>query len=196
MVIVPAADNEGGRYAVAVSSEMTGVRRGPDLDLLALHATASSSVALDDVAIPPEWILRDSLSHFLQAIRPSFLLLQSALCLGLAEAAIDAAGEELTGVAVSLEPDYADLQRRRRQLTADLAARLRRPPTDHFGAQTIVKTRLEAARLAIDTVALEAKVTGGAGYRRNSDTGRRVREAAFLPIQSPTETQLVWELAR
>ncbi len=59
-----------------------------------------------------------------------------------------------------------------------------------------MRVRLEAARLAVEAVALEAKAVGSRGYARGSETARRLREAAFLPIQAPTEVQLRAELAR
>ena len=60
----------------------------------------------------------------------------------------------------------------------------------------IVGARLENAQLATAAVALEAKVAGGRGYVRTCATARRLREAAFLPVQAPTEGQLRWELSR
>jgi len=45
-------------------------------------------------------------------------------------------------------------------------------------------------------VATEAKVLGGRGFLATSGTARRLREVAFLPIQSPTEAQLLTELSR
>ena len=59
----------------------------------------------------------------------------------------------------------------------------------------LVRLRLECARLATATTALEAKVVGGRAYVTTHPTARRLREAAFLPIQAPTEGQLRWELA-
>ncbi|MGO2608462.1 MAG: hypothetical protein ACTIMA_07630, partial [Brachybacterium tyrofermentans] len=50
--------------------------------------------------------------------------------------------------------------------------------------------RLESALLAGRATRLEQKVVGGRGYALGSDTSRRAREAAFLPVQSPTETHL------
>ena len=61
---------------------------------------------------------------------------------------------------------------------------------------SVVAIRLDAARLAGAATRLESKVMGGAGYASGSATARRLREAAFLPIQSPTEGQLQWELSR
>jgi alkylation response protein AidB-like acyl-CoA dehydrogenase len=59
----------------------------------------------------------------------------------------------------------------------------------------IVALRLDCARLASEAVALEAKVVGGRSYLASSGTARRLREAAFLPVQAPTEGQLRWELS-
>jgi alkylation response protein AidB-like acyl-CoA dehydrogenase len=56
--------------------------------------------------------------------------------------------------------------------------------------------RLEVGRLGVDATRHEVTVRGGAGYLAGGATARRFREAAFLPIQSPTEAQLRWELSR
>ena len=42
----------------------------------------------------------------------------------------------------------------------------------------------------------ELQVVGGAGYVTESPTARRLREASFLPVQSPIEGHLRYELAR
>ncbi|HEU5316227.1 MAG TPA: acyl-CoA dehydrogenase, partial [Chloroflexota bacterium] len=67
---------------------------------------------------------------------------------------------------------------------------------DGVPIRDIVRARLECAQLATAAVALEAKVAGGRGYVRTCDNARRLREAAFLPVQAPTEGQLRWELSR
>jgi hypothetical protein len=43
-------------------------------------------------------------------------------------------------------------------------------------------------------LASSAALTGGRGYLTASATNRRLREAAFLPVQSPSEVQLLREL--
>jgi alkylation response protein AidB-like acyl-CoA dehydrogenase len=58
----------------------------------------------------------------------------------------------------------------------------------------IVRTRLHAAQTAGAAVALEVRLAGGTGFLATSPTARRHREAAFLPIQTPTESQLLLEL--
>src|SRR5690606_24299478 len=78
-------------------------------------------------------------------------------------------------------------------------ARLRRSATDPCRAdlsrRDLLEQRLEWSGIACGAVALEAKLAGGRGYMLGSDTARRLREAAFLPIQSPTEVQLRWLLS-
>lgn len=60
----------------------------------------------------------------------------------------------------------------------------------------MLELRLAAAEVATVATALEVRVSGGAGYAQSSSASRRFREAAFIPVQSPSETQLKWELAR
>jgi hypothetical protein len=42
---------------------------------------------------------------------------------------------------------------------------------------------------------LELRTAGGQGYASRAAVSRRYREAAFIPVQSPSEAQLRWELA-
>jgi len=56
--------------------------------------------------------------------------------------------------------------------------------------------RVDITRLAVESVGLEAEIKGGKGYFRNSDTARRLREVAFLPVLTPSLIQLEKELQR
>ena len=58
----------------------------------------------------------------------------------------------------------------------------------------LLELRLEAAEVAVAAANVEVRVAGGAGYAKSSS--RRFREAAFIPVQSPSEAQLRWELER
>jgi alkylation response protein AidB-like acyl-CoA dehydrogenase len=171
---------------------------GPCVDaypaLLALQSTASSALTYRDVRLDPDWIITHDFRPFIRAIRPIFLLLQSSFCWGLAQRALSAARTALKGVNESLRGDLDALAAEAEQLLALFSHTL-----DTRGAGTpereLVRLRLDCARLATATTALEAKVVGGRGYVTTSPTARRLREAAFLPIQAPTEGQLRWELA-
>lgn len=193
VVVLPARTADGGRRIVAVTTDLEGVRRARQPELLALCGTASTTLFLDAVRIPRGWVLTDDVGGFLADVRPAFLLLQTAFCLGIADAALAAAEGRHTGPATVLADDHAALSARRDEAAdrhAELCAALPREPDD------VTRLRLEAGRLGVDAVRHEATVRGGGGYLAGAPTARRLREAAFLPIQSPTEAQLRWELTR
>lgn len=197
LIVLPAVADDGTRLVVAVPTPTEGLRLAPYPSLLALQATASTSVVLDGVRIDDHWVVSERFPQFLAAVRPTFLLVQAAFCVGLAEEALARTRDRLAGPSEEFAGDVADLSDKH----ADVVERLvvhadqvggPRPPAP----VDVTRVRLDAARLALDAVQLEAKVAGGAGYLASSATARRVREAAFLPIQSPTEAQLRWELSR
>ena len=195
MVTAVADADDGRALFVVVPGDTPGLRIAPQPSLLALQATGSSSAILDDVRIGVDWCLTADFTPFIARVRPTFLLLQSSFCWGLARRALTEARAALHGVNEVLRPDLDELEamaaRLARQIRCGVHDRRALPAT-----RDAVQIRLAAARLATAAVALEAKALGGRGYVSGSATARRVREAAFLPIQSPTEGQLRWELSR
>lgn len=195
-VVLAARGDHGDRVVVALPSSAPGLLVDPHPDLLALGATASSSLRLDDVTVPAELVVTHDLAAFLAAVRRPFLSLQAAFCVGLAQASL---------AAVQARPGagYGQFDAARHELAArerDVVTRLyalaaETGPVGPEQVPGLLAMRLDAARLAGDAVDLEIKVTGGGAYLARSATARRLREAAFLPIQSPTEAHLLWELA-
>jgi alkylation response protein AidB-like acyl-CoA dehydrogenase len=193
VVVLPARAEDGRHLVVAVTTDQDGVELLPYPALLALGATASTTVRLRSVAVAEHRVLTDRFLDFLADVRAPFLLLQAAICLGLADAALAAAEPKHVGTGTTFRADHTDLLSRRDALAAEHTARLARGgPAD----PDLVRLRLEASELAVAATRHEAAVSGGAGYLAASATARRLREAAFLPIQSPTEAQLRWELSR
>ena len=193
--VAAAAHPETGEVIVV---GIPGEVAGPCVDaypaLLALQSTASASLTYRDVRLDPAWIITHDFRPFIREIRPSFLLLQSSFCWGLAQRALAEARTVLKGVNESLRGDLDALEAESKRLMVFFSHNL-----DTRGAGTpereLVQLRLDCARLATATTALEAKVVGGRAYVTTNPTARRLREAAFLPIQAPTEGQLRWELA-
>lgn len=196
VMVTAAAHAEDGRpVIVAFRGDAAGLEIHPYPRLLALQATGSSSLTLRGVRVPAEAVVADDFTAFITRVRPAFLLLQSSFCWGLAHRALVEARGGLGGPNGVFGADLAALEAR----AATLAGRLRASTADRGAGVSIrdlVEARLACAQLATAAVALEAKVAGGRGYVTTSATARRLREAAFLPVQAPTEGQLRWELSR
>lgn len=192
-VLVTAAATVDGPMVVALSGEERAIAIKPPARLLALDATCSSSLTLHDVAVAEDWVVARDFASFIRRVRPVFLILQTSFALGLAVRALGEAAGGLRGPNVVLTPDLAALETLADRLVDTLraAAHCR---GDGWAVGDLVRLRYESACLATSAVALEAKTQGGRGYLAASGTARRLREAAFLPVQSPTEGQLRWEL--
>jgi alkylation response protein AidB-like acyl-CoA dehydrogenase len=191
-------DDPTRTVVVALRDDDAGLSLAPYPRLLALQATGSSSVRLEGVRVPADRVVSRDLSGFLARVLPTFLVLQSAFCRGLAGRALDEAearlgpmGEVVRDDLLRVRAASASAERRARELarraTADPAA---------VPLRDLLELRLEWARLASEAVRLELVLSGGRGYLGASPTARRLREAAFLPVQAPTEVLLRWILSR
>lgn len=179
---------------VAVDADADGVVVDPAPTLTALGATASTSLSLHRVRVDRQHVLSTDLGTFVSSIRPGFLLLQTAFCAGVTGAALSAATSQHTGQLARFGAELAESEAR----AADIRTRLHgwAALPDTATAAELIRLRLDAASLAVDVTRLELSLTGGAAYTLGSAANRRFREAAFLPVQSPSEGQLRWELTR
>ncbi|OBK87944.1 acyl-CoA dehydrogenase [Mycolicibacter heraklionensis] len=194
LIVLPARRPDGTTLVAVVDADLPGITVNPAPDLMALGATASTSLRLHEVPVSPEQILTDDLASFVSTIRPTFLLLQTAFCVGVAAAA-RAGAEQATGqLAEQFDTERTELGQQLHRLRDKLFALARNPQA--AGLAEIIRLRLDAATTAVDATRLESTLAGGAGYATRSAANRRFREAAFLPIQSPSEGQLRWELSR
>lgn len=192
LIVAPARTDDGGRVVVAIDADARGVTIAPPPTLLALNGTRSSSVSLDRVPVPADAVLSTDLVAFSAAFRPTFLLLQTAFCTGVAGRSVAEATSRIDGANAELAGDVAE----QRATLARLRTSAQHAARDTRGQplRELIRLRLDAARLAVSAARLEATVSGGRGYVASSPTSRRLRETAFLPIQSPTEGHLRWEL--
>ena len=192
LIVLPASDSAGRSYVVAVDADADGVIVDPAPKLMALASTASTSLRLENVAITPDRIISTDLHQFVTRIRPTFLMLQTAFCVGVGRASITGAGQRTSGLGEQFGGELTELTARSDRVQArlyELAVDPARAATPDF-----IRLRLDAATLAVEATRLELALTGGAAYALGTGANRRFREAAFLPIQSPSEGQLRWEL--
>lgn len=207
-VVAVAARSGASITLIAVPGDAPGVRPGPRMPLFGLEGTASASLAFEDVQLDAEWAITEDGGAFLAKVRPVFLILQSALAWGLAEGALASARAKLSGPRRILAAEAERLDRALDRLVGELrtlaglfsAEGAPHPPSGLSGATDALyralKARKELAELAVEATWLELEAAGGAGYLSESDTARRLREAAFFPVQSPSLVQLRAELAR
>ncbi|OJZ74617.1 acyl-CoA dehydrogenase [Mycobacterium paraffinicum] len=186
----------GERLIVALPLDTPGVVVGDHFDLLAMGSTASSYLNLTDAYVPSAQVLSGDFGGFLHAVRPTFLILQSAMCLGLTRTAVQQAKDGLSGVNSVFSAQVDDVAEKlatAEARLADLAAAVGgdESPTK----RELLSLRLTAAELSSASADLEIRTAGGKGYASRTSASRRYREAAFIPVQSPSEGQLRWELA-
>ncbi len=188
VVVAPARTRQEGRVVTLLRLSDPGVRLGPAPELLGLNGTGTHAVSLHDVAVPPVCVISDDLAAFVSLCRPAMLLMQAALAMGLADASLAESGKHLTGLNAVLRRDHEDLVLRRDEVGVGLDDQA--TSRTGTGRAQLARTRLDAMAVATQAVTLETALCGGTGYRAGSATGRRVREAAFLPVQAPTLAQL------
>jgi alkylation response protein AidB-like acyl-CoA dehydrogenase len=193
LVVTPARTADEGRLVVLFRRNASGVTPTPFHDLLGLNGTGTGALELDGVAVHPGQVLTDDLADFMALCRPAMLLMQSALAVGLADAALARAATQLVGGTAVLRPGYDELAGRR----DDVAIRMEDQAGSRVGVGPghLERTRLDAMDVAARAVRLESAASGASGYLAGSGTARRVREAAFLPVQAPTEAQLRSQVA-
>ncbi|MHA6797622.1 hypothetical protein ACVGVM_29560 (plasmid) [Pseudonocardia bannensis] len=186
---------EGERRAIMrIETDRPGVHVAPRPELLALNGTGSSSVTLEGVRVGEADVLSTDLRGFVDAVRPAFLLVQAAFCVGLAGRSAAEARARATGQNAELAGDAEAVAARAAEVHDRLHAAAESPAA--LGPADLLRLRLDAAHVATEATRTEAAVRGGAGYLATSPVARRLREGAFLPIQSPTEGHLRWELSR
>ena len=200
-LVVFAARNESTEERVIFASLLAepGTSVKPAGELLGLNATSSGTVKFESVRLSPKNVLTRDVDLFLGQMRPRFLVLQSAFCLGLTQAslaAIDSANGA-TPFAVEIA-NFRDEHHKLQNELEQLAATLEIYPAPGNGHSPLeyLKLRLAAAQLAQAVTRVELATVGGRGYYSASDTSRRIRESLFLSVQAPTEGSLKWEISQ
>jgi alkylation response protein AidB-like acyl-CoA dehydrogenase len=196
-MITAARTDAGEQLIVALRLDTPGVVIGEHFDLLAMGSTASSYLRLENAYVSSEQVLTKDFQAFLQTVRPTFLVLQSAMCLGLTRTTVEQSKQGLTGVNAVFTDEVeaiADKLAVAETTLADLAAAVGGAKTPE--KKELLLLRLAAAELSSASAALEIRTAGGKGYASRTSASRRYREAAFIPVQSPSEAQLRWELGR
>ena len=196
-VIVFAARNEAGeRYVFSASLDFEGFSYSIESELLEMNSTNSGSIKIENVKVGRENLLSESLADFLSVMRPRFLTLQTAFCLGVSSASLQSL-EEAKG-ALAFSGDISDLRQQFRVLETtieSLGTKLSNR-AEVVSVKPYLELRLASAVLAQQVTRLELAAIGGRAYSNHSETARRIHEALFFSVQAPTEGALRWELSQ
>jgi alkylation response protein AidB-like acyl-CoA dehydrogenase len=193
-----AATPAGRRVMAVVPCSADGISMDVRENFLGLNGTATYTCRFDNVQVQPEWVVADDADAFVRIIRPGFVLSQIGLSLGLTRAAIDCMKRQVNkqaGANSFLPVQPEDVERRWLALR-EQAYRLAEQG-DSAGAgdggevaeaywQEVLRTRLDSAYLALEAVQADFLHCGGAGYVLHSDPSRRMREAYFIAVLTPS----------
>ncbi|WP_028874887.1 acyl-CoA dehydrogenase family protein [Tepidiphilus margaritifer] len=196
-LVAAAASLDGGSAVVVFESSMPGVRRSDDLDLVALRGSNTAAIEIDGVTLNQEWLLHDEAHVFCSQVRPAFLGLQLGLPIGLARAALRSAQERAGAAHAVVLPAVAEAQRALDTAVAQLHKGLSQGLFQRDVA-SLFRLRIRLTELVQQALSLELAACGGRAYLRAQpcDFARRWLEAAFIPVITPSLTQLQGELAR
>lgn len=174
-----------------------GVQRSANLQLIALRGSHTAAVTLDNVATPADHVIATEAPEWLARVRPAFLGMQCGMSLGLAAAALDKAAR----VAASGRGQLSDSIAAAQQALAVHTRQLLDGVADGrfvSAAPQMFKLRIAIAELVQQAVTLELQAKGGHAYLVQEEDGfaRRLRESAFIPVITPSITQLQAALAK
>ena len=193
---VSAADG-GAPFIVALDSERDGIARSDDLDLIAMRGSNTAALRIDAVAIDERDVITADARAWLPRVRPAFLGMQCGMSIGLARAALAAAQSRCSSSRGVLQDELDAVSGALRQLTGALL--------DGLGdgvfvadAALLFRLRIALAEQVQRAVQLELQASGGRAYLVDAKFGfaRRLQESAFVPVITPSVTQLQVELRR
>jgi alkylation response protein AidB-like acyl-CoA dehydrogenase len=182
---------------MAIESDMLGVSRSADLDLIALRGSNTAALLLDAVPAAERSLIHADAQDFCCNARASFLVMQCGMLLGVGRRSLAEAVRLTGGVAREiLAPEIHAAIAALETLAGQLAAEFT-DGTLHQQPARLFQHRIDLTALAGTAVTLELQASGGRGYLRDAglDFERRWLEAAFAPIVTPSSVQLKTQLA-
>ncbi|VVE56699.1 acyl-CoA dehydrogenase family protein [Pandoraea anhela] len=196
-VAAAAVDHEaGGPPSIfAIAHHAPGVTRSDDLDLIGLRGTNTAALQMLDTPLTDDDRITDNAPAWLVRVRPAFLGLQCGMSLGLARRSLAGTHDSGPGARAAVADDVAALTEQLDTLTTRLKNGVAQGDFVDTPA-SLFTLRIALAELVHDAATLEVQTGGGRGYLRGlSGVARRQREAAFVPIVTPSLVQLKNQLA-
>lgn len=191
--VAAAVDRVNGEpaFIVSLSHDDEGLTRSPDLELISMRSSDTAAISLANVRVGKDRILAENAADWIPRVRPAFVGLQCGMSIGLARRTLAEAEKAAgTGRGVLNEPIF-ELQQHLNHIQARLVMGLRSREFE-IDAASLFKLRIHLAGIVADAVSLELQATGGRAYLAapGREFARRWREAAFIPVVTPSLVQL------
>ncbi|MFC4490161.1 acyl-CoA dehydrogenase family protein [Chromobacterium aquaticum] len=194
-----AACADGDKLAFLVDCDTPGVQLNAGPPIAGMGGTRTLCVKLDQVLITPERVLAEpaAFAGFIRRVRPGFVLAQAAVGLGIVQGCLDdilAANRRDGEQNRWLDHSYDEL-------AAELAALWREAKTlaplaeaGQLAAPRVLRLRAKVSELCLRAAMSAQLHAGAAGYLLSHPAQRRLREASFIAIVTPTLKQLRREI--
>lgn len=194
VIVDDAEPGQPSKYIVHTTVDAAGFNVKYQKGLLALDATESGFIKLENVFVPEENLMSTDVPGFLKKITAPFLLLQSSFCLGLGAASLQSVSEHLDVAQGIFQEEFAQINSEYQRLRTELTELAENPASAE--RRRLLQLRLDAAHFATSATRIELAAIGGKAYKARCASARRLRESQFLPVQSPTEGHLRYELSK
>jgi len=187
---VIASVNNDKRIMALVPCQAKGLKLQNKPEYLALNGTATYACVFNHVEVPKEWIISENADQFCDTIRPTFILYQTPLGLGVTEAAIhsiEKVHKRQNGCNQFLSIQSEELCEELRKIRTDVRTLVGSLP---LNVRAIIEARYQSVQLTLKAVQADMLHNGSAGYLKKSDPSRRLREIYFFANLTPTVKQL------
>ncbi|WP_338448965.1 acyl-CoA dehydrogenase family protein [Niallia oryzisoli] len=180
------------RIMCMIPTKIKGLELESKTNFVGLNGSATYSCFFNNVFVPDKWIITEQADEFIQKVRPTLVLYQIPLGIGVSDASIESIVESHSK---NVEVNH-QVKSQLRELMNDIEFIRKR--TYEYAQYTeltvilkeILLTRLEIAKLTPKIVYEDMLYSGSPAYMQGSDSFRRLREAYFLVNLSPTVKQL------
>ena len=185
------------RMAAFIPGDLPGLALSERQGFMGLNGTATYHCRFHGAFIPDAYVLHHDADILLKRVQASFILTQVGMSLGLTSAIIKSI-ERLSqkpGHANAYLPQQPGALRARFASLRSRAYQAASLSTHQPAAlKQITAIRLKSAYLALEAAQGGMLHTGGASYLRSSAASRRLREAYFIALVTPTIKQLEKQL--
>lgn len=180
--------DESQRIMAFVPCSAEGLTLKEKREYMGVNGSATYSCTFHDVRISEKWLITEQADEFIHHIRPAFVLYQIPLGLGVIEASIQSIQKVCNKQGgcnqfLDIQPD--ELQQALNDLNK-ITHQIAESPVFSEKWNELLRLRLDAVNLSLKAVHGCMLHQGGAGYLKNSNPARRLREAYFFANLTPT----------